>query len=136
MAVVTDKQFWLGLLTVTAITGLLVTLLHLFEKLSPYWPLSATTILLFTLFSIAAFFAGKMAAKSTNKHLFTNVIMGFTLFKMLLSGAIVIVYHLLAEPVGKLFILPFFLIYLIYTVFETFIMVKQARTTSGEPKTD
>lgn len=136
MAAITDKQFWLSLLGVTVVTGLLCALLHMAPQLSPYWLLSAITIFLFTLFSIAAFYAGKFAAKSSNKHLFTNVIMGFTLLKMMLSGAIVIVYNLLAEPEDKVFVLPFFLIYLIYTVFETIVMIKQARATSGKPKTD
>lgn len=131
---ITDKQFWLGLAATVGLSICLTGGLHLLERLSPYWGLSALTIGIFTLLSIVAFFAGKFASTSSNKHLFTNLIMGFTLVKMILSGMIVIGYQMLAEPEDKLFVLPFFLLYILFTAFEMFVMIKQARATAPTPK--
>lgn len=129
---ISDKQFWLGLAGTVGLSSVAAAALHLVPRLTPYWSFSLVTILLFMVLSIVAFYLGKRAAKSTNKHLFTSVIMGFTLLKMMLSGATVFLYHLLAEPADKIFVLPFFLFYLLFTSFEAFVMIKQARS----PNTD
>lgn len=125
----TLKKFWQSLGGLSLLALLLTAGLHAFPKLSAHWPLSALSILLFTGLSILIFFLGKRAATATNKHLFTNLVMGFTLVKMLFSGFIVVAYTLLAEPENKLFVLPFFLIYSLYTGFEVYVMVKLARHT-------
>lgn len=124
-----NKKFWQQLGWLTLCTLLLVAALHAFPGLRPHWPLSALSILLFTGLSVLIFFFGKRAATATNKHLFTNLVMGFTLVKMLFSGFIIVAYTLLAAPGNKLFVLPFFLVYSIYTAFEVYIMVKLARYT-------
>lgn len=127
---VTDKQFWIGLIGTIVLSTIIAVGIHAFERMADYWPLSAITIFIFTVLSIAAFYGGKLAAQSTNKHLFTSVIMGFTMIKMIFSGIIVLSYNALAEPAEKFFVLPFFILYIIFTAFEMVVMIKQARTTS------
>lgn len=125
-----NKQFWQILVVVTLATALISAALHALPKLLPHWPLSLLAIFIFTVLSILIYFLGKRAATATNKHLFTNVVMGFTLVKMLFSGLAVVAYTLLAEPANKLFVLPFFLIYGIYTSLEVYVMVRLARQTA------
>jgi hypothetical protein len=69
-------------------------------------------------------FVGEKTAQSSNKGLFTGIVLGFTFGKIFLSLLIVIGYHQLAQPNSKIFILPFFLVYLIFTIFETYIMMQ------------
>ncbi len=124
------KQFWQLLAAVSLATLAISTALHALPKLFPHWPLSLLALFIFTLLSILIFFLGKRAATASNKHLFTNLVMGFTLVKMLLSGMLVVAYTLLSVPTNKLFVLPFFLIYAIYTGLEVYVMVKLARQTA------
>lgn len=129
---ISDKQFWVGLAATVGIASIAAAALHLLPRLAPYWSFSLATVLLFTVLSIGAFYAGKRASGAANKHLFTSVIMGFTLLKMMLSGITIFLYHLLAEPADKIFVLPFFILYLIFTIFEAFVMIKQARNTNAD----
>lgn len=126
----THQRFWRYLAGVVVLTSLLVAGLHATDRLAPYWAFSASSILLFTLLGVGAFYAGKYAARSPNKHLFTNLIMGFTLLKMMIGGGLVIGYQMLFRPQDKIFVLPFFLIYLIFTAFEMVVMIQQARQTA------
>ena len=71
--------------------------------------------------------AGYRAAMSDNKNDFTNAVLGFTVGKMFLAILVILGYSLLAQPPDKLFIIPFFAIYLIYTIFETYFMMKLGR---------
>ncbi len=128
------KQFWLGLLLVTVLAAAAAIGLAQVAVLAPHWILSLVAIILFFLLSVGVFYLGKYTARSTNRHTFTNVILGFTIVKMFLSGGGILMYALLAEPQDKLFILPFFLIYLLYTVFEVYVLIRLAQETGGEKK--
>lgn len=64
------------------------------------------------------------AAVSKDKNAFTSLIIGFTFAKLLLTVALVLVYKKIANPEGALFLVPFFLIYIVFTIFETVFMTK------------
>ena len=126
----TDRTFWLGLLGTTVITSLLVAGLHLIPRLSEDWPLSIIAIGLFILISIGVYFFGKRTAASKNKFAFNNIVMGTTIFKMFISGGLIAAYAIIATPTDKIFVLPFFLIYMLYTAYEVYVLVKLARITA------
>ncbi len=122
-----QRQFFLQLLLTTAIAALVTWGMHQAPRLQPYWLLSTLSLGGFTLLSVVMYYAGRKAAYSSNKHDFTNIIMGFTMGKMALAFMLIFAYLKLAEPTDKIFILPFFVIYLIYTIFETYFMMKLSR---------
>lgn len=115
---------------VTLISVLALIGLHSFERLQPHTPLSWISLGLFTLLTVAMYYSGSRALHSQNKNDFTNVVMGFTTGKMFLAIAIIFGYLKLVEPTDKLFIIPFFTVYLIYTVFEVYLMMKMSRSHS------
>lgn len=82
------------------------------------------------------FLVGKITANSDNKGLFTGTILGFTFAKMLLSVIIVVGYAQLGNPPTKLFILPFFIVYLIFTIFETYIMMQIGQQSKAVKQAD
>jgi hypothetical protein len=122
--------FFLKLALLSGATGILFFFLNRLPELQPYRALAWGSLAAFILLSIAMYFAGRRAALSTNKHDFTNVLMGFTAGKMFLSIAAIYGYHQLAQPATKLFIVPFFSIYLIYTIFESYFMMRLGRIKS------
>ncbi|MEM7575742.1 MAG: hypothetical protein AAF433_22755 [Bacteroidota bacterium] len=119
--------FWRGLIITTLLSLILSFGLHSIDRLRPHWPLTVIAIVLFILLSLAMYYLGDRTAKATNRHLFTSVTMGFTFLKMMASAGLILVYALLFEPADKLFVLPFFLIYLLYSAFELIFMIKLAR---------
>lgn len=123
-----QSRFLLYLGIVSACTALGLFLLNLLPGFQVHAGFAWSTFAFFLLFTLLAFWYGNMAARSTNKHQFTNAFMILTMIKMLFSLMIVVGYFFLAKPTDKLFIVPFFGIYLIYTVFETALLMKMGRS--------
>lgn len=121
------RKFILQLLLVTAFSGLVLFGLHQIDRLQPYGLLSLLSIGMFVLLSIIMYVRGRKSAHSDNKNEFTNTVMGFTMGKMFLSIVIIYGYLKVFEPGDKLFIVPFFTVYLIYTAFEIYFMMKLGR---------
>ncbi|MEM9822458.1 MAG: hypothetical protein AAF985_15355 [Bacteroidota bacterium] len=120
----TKGDFFYQLSFLTLGLGLMLTILHQFPAFQTDYQLSILSCLFFVFFSIVIYMVGYSAAQSSEKHLFTNVIVTFVFSKMLLSIVLVIAYHRLVEPSSNLFLIPFFVIYLFYTIFETHFMIK------------
>lgn len=87
-----------------------------------WWSLS-----LFIPLSIGMYFYGEKASRSENKLLFHNLIIVTIFAKMFLSVFVLLIYKKIFHPETKNFTLPFFLVYFIFTIFETYFMVKLAQ---------
>ncbi len=124
------KQFFLQLLLSSVVSISLVFGLSLAMDISDYFDLSWMTLIFFIFLSIVIFYLGKNASKSKNQFLFMNIIVMNMFVKMLLSFAIILMYVQLKEPENKLFVVPFFIIYFIFTAFETYFMTKQSKVKS------
>ena len=102
--------------------------LHQIPQLQPHGLLSWISLGAFIGLSVLMYFVGEKSAKDENKNNFTNVVLGFTMGKMFLSIMVIYMYFELAQPEGKFFILPFFIVYFIFTAFETYFMMKLGKT--------
>lgn len=112
----------LGLLSLATI--LILFCLHLNSALRPFQNLSWFSCGFFILLSIVMYYFAAKATTSDNKNTFTNVSIGFMMVKMMFSILIILAYSKLMKPESKLFLIPFFLIYLLFTIFETYFMLK------------
>lgn len=122
------RVFFAQLFAVSGLTVAGLYFLHRLPVLQSYAGLSWAALLFFVGLSIAMFYIGRQAAASKNKHNFTNTVMGFTIAKMMIAAFIIVGYLKLFQPATKLFILPFFGIYVIYTIFEISFMTRLGRT--------
>lgn len=118
------QNFFKQLGALSIILVLVLFLLHSFAPFKAFSNLSWLSLALFILLSIGMYFGGFKAAMSDNKHTFTNAVLGFTIGKMFLSIIVILGYNELIKPESKLFIVPFFTIYVVFTVFETYFMMK------------
>ena len=119
--------FFKQLSLVSLFTLILMSILHLFPQIAIHCNFSWATCLFFILLSVLIFFIAYFAAYSSNKNAFTAVIMGFVFMKMILSVSFILVFMKIVEPVSHSFLIPFFIVYLIYTIFETYFMTKLAK---------
>ena len=122
------KQFWLQLGVITALTAGLIFLLNQNEKLQPYSDFSWICITAFVILTILMYFIGSQAVKSSNKNAFTSTALGFIMGKMMLAILVILIYNKLAEPESKVFIIPFFIVYVIYSSFETYFMMRLSKS--------
>jgi hypothetical protein len=125
----TTKHF-LSLLLLTSLGVVLFSLLLgvIFPIYGQYNSVTWWSLGIFIPLSMAMFFGGQRAAKSTNKYFFSNSIMPFTFIKMFFAVAGLMVYKKMFHPETKYFLLPFFVVYFVFTIFETFSLVKLANT--------
>ncbi|MEO0731295.1 MAG: hypothetical protein AAFZ52_00555 [Bacteroidota bacterium] len=114
----------LGLFSLLAVGG--VTIIHTLLALDYAIPLSAGIIILLAALCVGIFYLGKRTVGAENKYLFGNVFIGITVFKLFLCGGVMAAYTLLGEPQNKLFVIPFFFTYLVYTALEMTFLVKLA----------
>ena len=125
-----QRTFAIQLVVISVLMIPILLGIHSAPRFQEYSLLSWVGIAFFVLISILMYFLGSKAAMSENKNTFTNVVIGFTMGKMMLSVIIILIYNKLVAPDDKLFILPFFGIYLVYTIFETYFMMKLGRMKS------
>jgi hypothetical protein len=123
----TNRQFYVQLGILTIVILMLMAGLHLIPILQPYWDITIGSTLLFLVLSILAWHFGQKAAMSSNKNNFTSLVLGFIFGKMFLCVIFVLLYTKTVFPDTKFFLVPFFIIYLAYTVFETMTLTKLAR---------
>jgi hypothetical protein len=124
---VTAKAFYLQLAMVTLIAAATAYGINTFPQFADVQPIAWISLGIFVLLSVVMYYAGRKAAFSDNKHDFTNVSLGVTVGKIFIAILFILGYNQLMQPDSRFFIIPFFLMYLIYTIFETYIMMKLGR---------
>ena len=118
------SKFFSLLAILSIVVFILLWLLHLNVALQPYQSFSWLSCTFFIFLSIIMYSSAVMASKSKSVHTFTNVSLGFMMLKMMFSAIIILFYNKLMKPDSIVFLIPFFLIYLFYTIFETYFMIK------------
>ena len=114
--------------TLAAVVGALAC--HYLLPIGYALPLTVGTIVLFIAFCGGLFYLGKRTARAENKFLFTNVFMGATMLKLFMCGGLIAAYVFLGSPENKLFVVPFFLSYMVYTALEVTFLMKLSGETS------
>ncbi|MEZ4948216.1 MAG: hypothetical protein R2784_02295 [Saprospiraceae bacterium] len=99
------------------------------KPLAPYFWLSIFIWAFFIFYSVLMYVVGSLSLKNENQKSFTSLVIGFTFGKMLLAVLIIVVYSQGYNPESQLYVVPFFLIYIVYTIFETSFMMRL-----GNPK--
>lgn len=116
-------------LTLTAIASLIIS--YLFKKENqPTEIFSALMILVcfFVIFTLTIFYIARMAIKSANPYLFTRVFMVSVFFKMLLLSLLVFGLVKIFTLVPKQLAIPLGVSYLLFTIFETWVLMKLSKT--------
>lgn len=124
----TTKKFTAQLISLVSLLLLSLFILHSFPLIQPYWDLSLLSIGFYTILSILMFLLGKKTANNENINDFSQVVFGSIIGKMFLTVFLVVAYFEIKQPINSHFLLPFFLIYLAFTVFETAFMMKLSKT--------
>ena len=126
--------FWKGLAGIILLTALvLLGLDFLVPASNALGGLSLLSTLVFSGILIGAYYLGQMAIHSASKSRFIQLVMMIIVIKMLVCVLIIAVYVKVVAPDTKLFVIPFLVIYLFFTIFEVIVLERIARTdSSGE----
>lgn len=122
-----SKVFFRQLSLLTLITAAALVLFNRYPLFADHQTLYWVLLGFYFLSAGALFFLGKKLAASENKNAFTQFVMGATFFKMLLSMSVLVGYLKFAAAGSRYFIVPFLTVYLAFTVFETYFLMKIAK---------
>lgn len=100
------------------VTLLQYAIIYFFPKMADYNTLFWLSQLFFVLLSLISFRGAKHFVRLSNKNAFSQFIMMLILGRLFLSIAVIVGYFKLFHPDSKLFLVPFFMVYIFYTVFE------------------
>lgn len=124
------RIFFTQLVAISGVAMVALYFLHQQPGFQLFSKFSSLSLALFIAISIVMYLTGQPAALSTNKNLFSRVVLLFIFIKMLFAVGLVAGYHHFVQPLNRRALLPFFLIYLVFTVFETYFMAKLGRMES------
>ncbi len=118
------RSFALQLAALSLIVWVLLVIVHQIPSLGEEQNFSWMTWGVFIVLSMLMFVLGKKTAHDENKGLFLSMSIFLGATKMLVAVVLVVGYSYWSKPSGQGFVIPFFLIYLCFTIFETYFMMK------------
>ncbi len=107
--------------------GVILYSLSLTDEFGDYVDIGWYGVLMFSVISIYFYVATERLEDTEKKYKFINLTMTNMVAKMILSAGLVTVYYITKTPGDGKFIVPFIIVYVIFTVFETYFMNDQAK---------
>ena len=123
----TGGSFFYYLALVSLFSIGLITICYTILPIQKYVTLGIVGLVLFNMHSIVVFKLSQRYAQSEDLNAFTRFIMYNLMTKLFLSIIIVWIYDIIIKPEEGLFVLPFVIIYLIFTIFEAMFLSRQAK---------
>lgn len=123
----TNREFFKKLALTILITGGILLGLDQLDGMAAFLYFTWPTFILFVLLTFFLYKAAFTAAHSENKNKFTSVIIGAVMGKLALSMAIIMGFFYGFKPDSRLFLIPFFVIYVGFTIFELHFMMRLGR---------
>jgi len=120
---------------ISILTGCLLIFLAVLAQFSPFQNtlyFSIISTLVFFIFTISVYHIGLKVVDNPNKNLFSGVAITSIIIKLILILGFLFTYQAIKGPIAKHYLLPFILIYLVYTVFETMVMMRLAKPTQKQ----
>lgn len=123
----TLNEFIRYLIMTLGILAVVLGPLHFINTIKPYTTLTLILLSFFSILSIIVYLVGERFANNQNKFLYNQLIILNFIAKLGLSLAILFLYYKTMLPEDNLFIIPFGIIYLGFTILEAIFMTKQAK---------
>lgn len=115
------KTLKLTFVLIVVLTGLSFPYFEFFQPFRYFTWSSLVFFMSITLFS------GYYNTRSIKKPFFFNIYMGTLGLKFFLCLAFVLIFKFGFKPASDMFVIPFFLLFIIYKAFETYMLLKFAR---------
>ena len=120
-------KFFFYLFSIVAFLTLILIPLHNSPRFSPYVDLSVISISILSVYNIIIFMLSSRYQKQSKEKQYISLIYLNFLIKLVLILAIPILYYLVKSGISKNFVIPFIIIYIFFTIFETYVLNKNIR---------
>ena len=120
--------FWKYLVFISLVTVIFIAVISFINIFRDGIMLAIIGFVFMVLTSIAYYYATKKALGVSNKMAFIQLVMMTVMLKIILIMTIVAVYYKVVQPQSKYFVIPFLIIYFIYSIFETVFSYRMAKS--------
>lgn len=103
--------------------------LSLNSKIAEYVDISYYAIPAFSVLSILIYVVTILLERHPDKRGLLNIVIINVMLKFFISASVIAVYYQTKNPSDGIFVVPFILVYVVFTIFETYFMSEQARTS-------
>ena len=125
-----NNYFWKYFVFISLSIVVFLAVIYQFEVFRHDILLSIVGFIFMALVTAGFYMLAIKALQSTNKMAFIQLVMVNVIFKIIGFMVITAVYYKLVHPTQKYFVVPFLIIYFIYTIFETIFIYKISLKTS------
>lgn len=81
----------------------------------------------FSLLSLLTYLTSKKLEQSENRSSLLSLTFSNMLLKILLTAVVILIYYKFGQPESGLFVIPFIIIYIGFTVFEVYLFNSQVK---------
>lgn len=118
------KQAFL-LIIITIFCALCIWIFSLSPIFAAHNILNILSLCFFLIISILYQLIANITYRSKNLYLFTRYSIAISMLKIICGAALIFYYQYKFHPSNKYYVIPFFLFYIIFTLFELFSLTKQ-----------
>ncbi len=127
----TNNNFYKSLTLTSILSAVVILVFYQFELFKQDVILYVISLVFMIIYTVVFYLSALKALKSTNKMAFIQLVMANVFLKLVFLMAIVAIYNKLATPPSsKFFVIPFLIIYAIFTVYETAFVYKLSNNTN------
>ncbi len=126
-------QFIKKLIIISLVIGVTISLLSLFEFFAKLQQVSWLCLAFFFFTTIFVHYIAIAGIQNKSNARFIIHVFGSLMGKFILCVLSILAYYKLASPGDLYFIIPFFIMYVIFTTFETYILAKLTRMGLTKP---
>jgi hypothetical protein len=119
-----SKAFYKWLVLISILLSVMIVGMSFIPGFEGTLGISLFSLLFFVLLNIGVYYLGLRSARSEDKNSLTRLIMLLVFLKMISCLLIVIIYDQGWKPSTNHYIIPFFAIYVSYTIFEVDMLSK------------
>ncbi len=106
------------------ISIIILALLSFVESIEPVINVGYTYLILNIAFLIGVLALIRYTHRTKSEQVYAGIMLGFLVFRFLFSGLFAGIYIYKNNPVNKMFLIPFFIVYLIYTIYDIWLFIK------------
>jgi len=103
-------------------------LISLSAKMQHYIDIAYMAVPAFGLLSLVIYYLTIFMEKREDRSGLFNIVVVNLMLKFLISAVVIAIYYNTKNPSDGIFVVPFIVIYVAFTIFETYFMSEQART--------
>jgi len=122
-----SRFFILFGITLVGVFGLLY-MLSFTDRMGDYIDISYYTVPAFSLLSFVIYFLTIYLEDQPQKQGLLNIVIYNVMLKFLITGLVIGYYYIMNEPDDGIFVVPFIIVYVAFTIFEAYFMSEQARS--------